>query len=355
MKRSIQDSNSIIQEDLLSICNTNLPWEKLVNKTIIISGGDGFLGSYLVKTFLIANYLKNLDLNIICIARKPAAKFIRLNEWITNPYLSIVHHDISNPLPDTLPYGDIVIHCASQASPKYYGIDPVGTLSANTLGTMHLLNRIKLLETSRFLFFSSGEIYGEFNYENHSISEKMYGVIDPLDIRSCYAESKRMGENICASWAHQFNLHTGIVRPFHTYGPGIALNDGRVFADFIADVLSRRDISIKSDGSSKRAFCYITDAITGFLTVLLKGEKGEAYNVANPEAEISVLDLAKLLASKCINRDLNVSFNPTSLDDNYLKSNISRATPSIKKIINLGWQPKIDLDEGFTRTLKSYY
>jgi nucleoside-diphosphate-sugar epimerase len=182
----------------------------------------------------------------------------------------------------------------------------------------------------------------------------MYGVINPLDIRSCYAESKRMGENICASWGHQYNLHTGIVRPFHTYGPGISLDDGRVFADFIADFLLQRDMKITGNGSTKRVFCYITDAVTGFLTVLLKGKKGEAYNVANPEAEISVLNLAKLLASKSISHNLNVIYDPIPLNINYFKSNFVKATPSIEKIMNIGWQPKIGLDEGFTRTLKSY-
>lgn len=355
MKHTTRDSNPIIQEDLISICKANLPWDKLVNKKIIISGGDGFLGSYLIKTFLAANHLNNLDLDIICIARKPATKFTRLNEWVTNPYLSIFHHDISNPLPDTFPKGDIVIHCASQASPKYYGIDPVGTLSANTLGTINLLKHVKQLEDSRFLFFSSGEIYGEYSHDVSEITEDVYGVINPLKIRSCYAESKRMGENICASWAHQFNLHTGVVRPFHTYGPGIALNDGRVFADFIADVLCQRDLQIKSDGSNKRAFCYISDAISGFLTVLLKGGRGEAYNIGNPEAEISILNLAKLLASKSPGRNLNVNFDPSSSGNNYLKSNITQASPSIKKIMDIGWRPKIGLDEGFNRTLKSYF
>ena len=117
-----------------------------------------------------------------------------------------------------------------------------------------------------------------------------------MNVRSCYAESKRMGEVMCVSWGQQYNIHTVIVRPFHTYGPGISFDDGRVFADFVADAVLGRDIVLRSDGLAQRSFCYISDATIGFLTVLLKGDRGEAYNIGNPEAEMSIRELADTIS-----------------------------------------------------------
>ena len=142
-----------------------------------------------------------------------------------------------------------IVHAASQASPKYYGTDPVGTLSANVLGTYHLLNLAATHRVEAFLFFSSGEVYGQVAPERIPIRETDYGYLDPTDVRSCYGESKRMGETMCVAWAHQFGVPAKIVRPFHTYGPGMRLDDGRVFADFVADIVHDRDIVLKSDGA----------------------------------------------------------------------------------------------------------
>jgi UDP-glucuronate decarboxylase len=159
---------------------------------------------------------------------------------------------------------------------------------------------------------------------------------------------------MCVSWAHQYGLHINVVRPFHTYGPGMSLDDGRVFADFVADVVAKRDIVIKSDGLAQRPFCYISDATLGFLTILLRGDKSEAYNVANPDAEISIRDLAKLVAGLFPERNVAVKFEAPTYNSPYLKSPISRSCPSIGKIRAMGWAPKVNLHDGFSRTIKSY-
>jgi nucleoside-diphosphate-sugar epimerase len=351
LKRAL---NPIILEDLLEIGGAHLPWGDLDGKTVLITGGSGFLASYITQSLLIVKRLYGLNIKVNCIVRNLNSVKTRLHAWSADPDLQFFCHDISAPLSDDFPAADFIIHSASQASPKYYGVDPVGTLKANTSGTMNLLEYGIKTNADRFLFFSSGEVYGEPLDPSQSIDESTYGHLDPMNVRSCYSESKRMGETMCVAWAKQYGLHTNVVRPFHTYGPGMELDDGRVFADFVADVVAKRDIVLKSDGLAQRSFCYVADATLGFLTVLLAGEKAEAYNVGNPGAEIRIKELAKLIATLFPEREIEVQFNLMKSSSPYLKSPVLRSCPSIEKISRLGWRPTIGLRDGFSRTIKSY-
>lgn len=353
-KRITDRLNPIILEDLLAIAEASLPWSELRGKTILITGGSGFLASYLVHVFLLINRLHCLDIKIECVVRNIESANRKFHAWSRELNLRFFGHDISNPFPGNFPRGDFIIHCASQASPKYYGVDPVGTLLANSVGTAYLLKHAINNCAEKFLFFSSGEIYGVPLESNILFTEKDYGYLDPMNIRSCYAESKRVGETMCASWGQQYGLHTSVVRPFHTYGPGMMLDDGRVFADFVADVVAKRPISVNSDGLAQRPFCYVSDAVIAFLTVLFKGERNEAYNVANPDAEISIKELAQLVANIFPERNIGVKLRDPTYSNAYLNSPILRSCPSIEKIGAIGWAPKINLKDGFRRTIQSY-
>lgn len=348
------DLNLIISEDLARASSANLPWDYFKNKVILISGGAGFLAAYLVKTLLVASRRRNLNIRVVCVVRDPESIKIRLSKCVNDKGFTFVVHDISKPLPDNFPRADFIIHSASQASPKYYGVDPVGTLTVNSTGTMYLLDHAVKCGADRFLFFSSGEVYGVPHDSSQSVGEQDYGFLDPMNVRSCYAESKRIGETMCVAWAQQHGLHTSVVRPFHTYGPGMALDDGRVFADFVADVVAKRDIILKSDGLALRPFCYIADATIGFLTVLLKGDKAQAYNVANPDAEISIGNLAVEVAGLFPERGINTRYEVPVDSAAYLRSPINRSRPSIEKIKNLGWFPTTGVHDGFRRTIQSF-
>jgi UDP-glucuronate decarboxylase len=348
------ESNPIVYSDLARIVASDLQWSLLASKKVVITGGTGFLASYLVKSLLMANDVHGLNLQVICIARNPNSISTRLAGYLGHAGLQVVIHDVTQPLPRNFPFAEFIIHSASQASPKYYGLDPVGTLMANSVGTMHLLNHAVTHGASGFLFVSSGEVYGSPVHPEGQVTESDYGYVDPIQVRSCYAESKRIGETMCAAWAQQYRLHTSVVRPFHTYGPGINLDDGRVFADFVSDVVAGRDIVLRSDGLAQRPFCYIADATEAFLTVLLKGETAQAYNVANPSSEISIRDLAYTLATLFPDRRIGVKFDIRTASDSYLNSPIVRSCPSIAKINGLGWQPKVGIVEGFRRTIQSF-
>lgn len=344
--------NAIVSEDLKNITSQYLiPWEKLKNKKILITGASGFLAAYMVETLMFLNETLNLNTSVIAIVRNKNG-FDERFAHLKNRYdLKCIEQDISQPF-TTEENIDFIIHAASQASPKYYSVDPVGTLSANTLGTAQLLDLARKCNVEGFLYFSSAEVYGEPSCV--PTKELDYGYLDPVLVRSCYAESKRMGENMCASWHHQYGVNTKIVRPFHTYGPGMKLNDGRVYADLVADVINARDIVLKSDGLARRSFCYLADATAAFWLILLSGKNAKAYNVGNPEGEISIRDLAFLVSEIQPYKNIRVKYEHRTESDRYLPSQISVICPDIALIKELGWAPVTQLKNGFTRTIESY-
>lgn len=345
--------NNIVQEDLSQICQENLEWSKLSGKNVLITGANGILPSYLVETILfLIKSGKIKDTLIFALVRNKAKANLRFKNYLQEECLRFLIQDVCEPIniPDRV---DIIIHAASQASPKYYGIDPVGTINPNIIGTTNLLKLAKEKQIENFLFFSSAEVYGILD-NDYAIKETDFGHLDPMNIRSCYAESKRMGETICASWHSQFNLPVKIIRPFHTYGPGMSLDDVRVFADFVFNILNNQNIVIKSDGSARRAYCYLKDAVLGYFYILFNGTFGEVYNVGNPFQEYSVKELATTLIDLFPEKSLKLIMNPAFSSPEYLPSNINRFLPDISKIQGLGWSPKVDVKTGFNRTILSY-
>ena len=349
--------NKIVEEDLDCIIEgSNLPWSALENKTVFISGANGVLPAYMVETLLYLNEKRtNKKTKVIGLVRNKERALARFAHYQNRGDLELVVQDVCNPLYfDQNTELDYIIHAASHASPKYYGKDPVGTLSPNVLGTHNLLSLARRKNVESFLFFSSGDVYGQVHPSQIPIKEDSYGYVDPMDMRSCYAESKRLAEIMCVAWFHQYGVPIKVVRPFHTYGPGMRLDDGRVYADFVADIVNNRDIILNSDGSASRAFCYISDAVAAFFTVLLRGEVGEAYNVGNDQTEISIRELAELLVALFPEKGLKVMVAGRNVDAGYLKSPVKRRCPNISKIRRLGWEPVVSLEKGFLRTVRSY-
>jgi nucleoside-diphosphate-sugar epimerase len=351
MERS---ANPIVVQDVESILSADLPWNRFENSTVIITGAAGFLPAYLVECLAALNR-RSANIQIIGLVRNISKARTRLGHLLDHGVV-LLEQDVTQPLPHDLPRGDFIIHAASQASPRHYGSDPVGTLSANTVGTAHLLDHAAKHGTSSFLYFSSGEVYGIPANGSTLIDETQFGYLDPATVRACYAESKRLGETMCVAWSHQHGVPAKIVRPFHTYGPGMSLDDGRVFADFVADIVARRDIVLKSDGLAMRPFCYLADATAAFFSALLLGRNGMAYNVGNPSAEISVGELAQLLVDLYPELDLRVVRAPRAASESaaYLQSPVARSVPDIGRMAALGWRPTTDLSVGFKRTIASF-
>ncbi|MCX6952952.1 MAG: NAD-dependent epimerase/dehydratase family protein [Verrucomicrobia bacterium] len=342
----------VVEEDFLRIRELPLDWKRFHRKTVLVSGGAGFLPAYLVEFLLWLNTVARNETKVVCLVRNEKKARERFAAYAGRTDLALIVGDVSKPLQFECRC-DFILHAASQASPKYYGKDPVGTMAANLSGTMQLLELARTWKSEGFLYFSSGEVYGQVSAERVPTGESDYGYIDILNPRSCYAESKRAAETLAVSYAHQFQVPAYIVRPFHTYGPGMALDDGRVYADFVRDVIQHRDILVQGDGKAVRAFCYLGDAVGGFLTVLLKGRAGQAYNVGNPAAAVSIRGLAEVLAGLFPELGLKVS-HAGRTDAGYLASPISINSPNVDLIAQLGWQPTTSLRDGFERTIRSF-
>lgn len=340
----------IVEQDLAEITAAPLPWDEFSGSTVLVTGAAGFLPAYMVETLLYLNRNRlTRPAKVIALVRNLERARAHFANYAGRSDFEIVAQDVSAPLTIDEPL-DYIIHAASQASPVYYRTDPVGTLSPNVMGTYHLLEAARRSSSRGFLYFSSGEIYGIVPPGSGDIAENTGGWLDPTDLRSCYGESKRMGETMCVAWARQFGIPATIARPFHTYGPGMKLDDGRVFADFVRDILGGGPLVLNSDGSARRSFCYLADATAGFFTVLLQGKSGEAYNVANPGGECSIAELADRLA---VSHGLTVE-RRARLDANYMPSPILSTKPDITKTKALGWQPRYGIEEGFARTVSSY-
>ena len=342
-----------ISEDIDEILAHPLPWFKFDYKTVLITGAAGFLPSYMVECLLELRPKLSINCKVVALVRNIERARTRFAHHLGNPALHLVQADVSQPLPE-LPEPHFVIHAASQASPKFYGLDPVGTMTANLLGAAQLLERSLGWNLDSFLFFSSSEIYGQVDASQIPTRETDSGFTDISRPRSCYAESKRAVETLGASYAFQFGTPFKCVRPFHTYGPGMSLDDGRVFADLVRDIVLGTTLTLHGDGSAVRSFCYISDAVFAFFLVLLSGEAGHAYNVGNPNGALSIRQLADLLVGLNSGTEIKVQYNQPNTQRTYLPSTVSISLPNIDKIMALGWSPKWNPADGFSRTIKYF-
>ena len=342
--------NPIIKEDITTIISSIEDWTYFSDKTILVTGANGFIPSYIIYTLCSLNDILPKPTNIIALVRNKKKAENKFKSLLSNENFKLIVSDVSDAkLNENL---DIAIHAASQASPKYYGKDPVGTLKANTIGTYNMLEQAVEQKAEKFLYISSGEVYGVLDGSIPIIKEEYTGNVNITDVRSCYAESKRMGENMCVCFSHQYNLHTNMVRLSHTYGPGISLDDGRVFADFAKCAVNNENIVLNSDGSAKRSFLYITDMIIGMFKILLKAPSCEAYNIS-AETQTSILGLAKTICEIYPEKRLKIKFKENT-DENYIRSKSTSAELCNEKLKQLGWEQTIDIHKGFKRMIDSY-
>lgn len=355
----------ILNIDLAYICQ-NLASElsHLASKNILITGGAGFLGYYLVQTIL----KWNLDVEE---ARKIHVtvydNYIRgVPKWLLflegNKSLTLVKQNIIEPLPADISDFEFIIHAAGIASPIYYRAHPIETMDANINGLRNLLEYCRFQQEKHrpvegFLFFSSSEIYGDPDPANIPTPESYRGNVSCTGPRACYDESKRYGETLCVNFTQQYNLPIKVARPFNNYGPGLKITDRRVIPDFARDILANRDIVMLSDGSPTRTFCYVADAIIGYYKILVNGHNGEAYNIGVESPEVSIADLAGLIV-RTAKEHLGYRgrvVRQNDLPKDYLVDNPNRRCPIITKArTQLGYNPTISLEEGIKRSLLWY-
>lgn len=327
---------------------------------LLVTGGAGFLGYYLVQSALTWNQVAGLP----PIKLTVADNFQRgVPEWLTGlDGVSLLRHDVTDPLPAGLAPIDWVIHAAGIASPHLYRKIPIETMDANVGGLRRLLDYSVTQgrnghPVSGFLFYSSSEIYGDPDPGAIPTPETYRGNVSCTGPRACYDESKRYGETLLVNFVRVHGLRGTIARPFNNYGPGMKINDGRVIADFASSIISGSNIRMLSDGSPTRTFCYSADAVIGYYKTLVHGEPGEPYNIGTDGPEVSMRFLAERMvdiARSELGYHGEVELARSDEAD-YLIDNPSRRCPDLTKArTGLGYQPGIDLLEGLSRTLAWY-
>jgi len=341
--------SNIIAEDIESLGKSLSGYEEhFEGKTFLITGAGGFLGKYMV--FL----LKHLNDHVL--RRKASA--ILLDNFITgyeqqmtaDHFLRFYRHNVIQPY-QTDQRIDYIIHAAGIASPVYYTKFPIETMDVGTIGTRNMLELAKEKNVKSFVFMSSSEVYGDPDNDHVPTSESYRGSVSITGPRSCYDESKRFGETMCLAYARVFDVPVKNIRPFNVYGPGIRPDDYRVLPNFIEHALRREPLPIHGDGRNTRSFCYINDAIEAIFKLLFSEVHGEYFNIGNPEPEISVKELANLVAEAMPYPVEVVHIDaPHAV---YASCDPKRRCPDISKLqMTVDFAPRYDLKTGLKRTIE---
>jgi UDP-glucuronate decarboxylase len=310
-------------------------------KTVLLAGGRGFLGRYFIEALTLLGAKLIVVDNLITAGKAGSSKLKR-------PGITFLERDVIAPLNVKGPV-HYIMQAAGIASPYYYRAYPLETLEVAVSGTKNMLELAKK-KGSRILFFSSSEIYGDPDPKHVPTPESYRGNVSCQGPRACYDESKRLGETLCYVYHQKFGTPVNSVRPFNVYGPGMQETDYRVLPNFASRIKGGRPLKLYGSGKQTRTFCYVTDAVVGFLLILLKGIPGEAYNIGNPEPEVSMLELAKRI-SGVLGRPLK--HQVVEYPDSYPADEPNRRCPDIAKArLQLGYTPRVDLDEGLKRFLR---
>lgn len=341
-------SFNVLDDDANRIASsTFIPWEDLRSCNILITGATGLIGSSIIRALCNVNRLRSLSLSIVALTRdihrgkeclKEHADVIR---WIEGDVVR---------LPDIGVKVDYIIHGAGPTSSAFFSKYPVETIESIVFGTRNLLELARKDEVKAFVFLSSMEVYGSGDGDNE-LYESTLTVLDQLNLRSCYPEAKRLSENLCVCYCSEYAVPARIVRLSQTFGPGVPANDNRVFAQFAKAASEEKDIVLHTKGDSKRPYLYTADAVTGIMTVLLKGEDGQAYNAGNPNTYLSIMEMANTVATKVSKTTIKVKIQE-SRDTSRLYPPSHSYNLNVDKLKQLGWTPTIDLIEMYQRMIK---
>ncbi|MGX7049095.1 UDP-glucose 4-epimerase [Lactococcus piscium] len=328
---------SDLREAALSIVDVN----NLYGKTVLVTGASGMIGSFIVDTLVYLN--QHFEANIAIIALGRHKKNLVSHFGNHSEYISYLVQDVTAPFlyKENIDY---IIHAASNANPSTYSSDPVGTISANLLGTENLL-KVSRANGAKFIYISTGEIYGELDDSFLPFDENMSGFIDPLSVRSCYSLSKKMAENLCISYASQYGVDVVIARLSHVFGANFTAMDNRVSAVFFRNAIANQPIILKSEGKHLRSYSYLSDTVGGILSLVTAGESGQAYNVTKTDNEITMADFAKEIANVA-----GVAFGYEISDiESAQKTPISKAVLSDTKLTSIGYSSRVSVKTGIKR------
>ena len=337
--------NRILMEDAENILKQDIDWSKLDGAKVLVTGAGGMLGSYITRTLLLLSEREERNIDVYALVRNPD----KLPDDIKGK-VSVIQQSVSEPADTDMKF-DYIVHAASPASPLIMKDDPVGTIAANTLGAFYTLELARKSNARGYIFISSREIYGQPYEGQKEFTEDTYGFVDPLSPRSCYPEGKKAAETMCASFAQQYGLNIRIARLAHTYGPGMSIDDGRVQADFLRDVINNRDIVMKSEGKPVRTYTYVGDAVAAIFRILLDSQE-MVYNISSPESTVSIRQLAETLVDAYPERNLKLVFDIPKSEGNSGTAPFTLGILNSDKLRSIGWAPQYTLRAGLMRTVE---
>ena len=339
--------NIVLNEDLTTFvkCNEKM-LQRLNNSTVLVTGATGLLGSFIIYALCEYNLKSNGKIIIIALVRNKE----KAEKMFEGYPIEIKAQDITSEIVLSEKV-DYIIHGASVTASKDFVQYPLETIKVSLKGTENVLKLAELNNVKGLVYLSSLEIYGTYDTQEEKIvKEDDYGILDPINIRNCYPESKRISECIFASAAKERGIHAKIARLTQTFGSGVEYNDNRVFAEFARCAIEGKDIILHTKGETVRNYCYISDAVSAILYILLHGEDGAAYNVSNDNTAISIYGMAELAAELS---DFGISVvvkNDVSAEMGY--NPVIKVRLDSGKLKELGWEPKYNLREMFMKTIR---
>lgn len=337
-------------EDVQFVSNLRLPWEKLKNGSIMISGATGMIGSFLVDVILEKNASENFGCTVYALGRSEDKLKSRFSKYANDSHLVFLQYNIQEPLAcENIKKIDYVLHLASNTHPLLYSTDPIGTVLTNIIGVKNMLDFSVEHHATRFAFASSNEMYGENRGDAEMFDENYCGYINCNTLRAGYPESKRCGEALCQAYKSQKKLDVVIPRVTRTFGPTMSMSDTKAASQFIKKGVAGENIVLKSAGTQYFSYTYVADAVSGLLTVLLKGENGEAYNIADESCDVRLKDLAGIIAN--INGKKVIFEIPDAIEAAGY-STATKARLDGSKLKSLGWKPRYDIKTGIERTVE---
>lgn len=320
---------------------------KLNNSNLLISGATGLIGSTIIKALLDLNKKEQLNIKIIALIRSHEKAKVVLGKYYDFINIKYICSEVEH-LPEIEDDIDYIIHGANSTASKYFIDNPVETLNTAVYGTDNLLRLAKEKKVKSFVFLSTMETYG-MPQKGKRITEDYCGQFDTTVIRNCYPLGKQFCENLCCSYFSEYQVPVKIARLTQTFGPGVIYDDGRVFAEFARCAIEHRNIILKTKGETERNYLYTEDAVSAILTILLKGENGQAYTVANEDTYCSIYEMATMVAKKYA---IQVEVQEQDVSEqgyaNTLYMNLDTT-----KLQKLGWKPQVGLEEMYDRMIQS--
>ncbi len=333
--------------DELGYVAAHVDWYQLDNHSVLVIGASGLIGSYMIDVIMQHNDEYDAGIDVYAMGRSQAHLEARFERYQHNERFHAVVGDVTQPLPPTLRV-DYIVHAASNTHPRQYATDPIGTIMTNLLGTQQVLDYAVAHPVQRILFLSSVEIYGENRGDVERFDELYSGYLDPNTLRAGYPEGKRVSEALCQAYIAKHDLDVVIPRVCRTFGPTMKLNDSKASSQFILNAVAGKDIVLKSEGTQHYSYGYVGDVVSALLFLLVSGKNGAAYNIAVPEFDLHLKELAEKIAA------LSSSRVVYDLPDETERAGFSKATKALldaSKLESLGWHAMFDLQTALQHTV----